>query len=82
MFYDNDTKVNGFCGDLWEIFADYLNFTYVKRYGECFLFLHALNNKIFYVIAHICLEFYTVHLFTMQWSLLIVKSKYFSDSSR
>lgn len=29
MFYDNDTKVNGICGDLWYLLADYLNFTYV-----------------------------------------------------
>ncbi|XP_072759176.1 uncharacterized protein [Anoplolepis gracilipes] len=29
MFYDNDTKVNGICGDLWYILADYLNFTFI-----------------------------------------------------
>lgn len=29
MFYDNDTKINGICGDLWQLLEDYLNFTYV-----------------------------------------------------
>ncbi|GAB1860040.1 Glutamate receptor 1-like [Camponotus japonicus] len=29
MFYDNDTKVNGICGDLWYLLADYLNFTFI-----------------------------------------------------
>lgn len=29
MFYDNDTKVNGIFGELWQLLEDYLNFTYV-----------------------------------------------------
>ncbi|XP_029174511.1 uncharacterized protein LOC114943097 [Nylanderia fulva] len=29
MFYDNDTKVNGICGDLWYLLEDYLNFTFI-----------------------------------------------------
>ncbi|KAL6446371.1 hypothetical protein ACFW04_001153 [Cataglyphis niger] len=29
MFYDNDTKVTGICGDLWYLLADYLNFTFI-----------------------------------------------------
>ena len=41
MFYDNDTKVRGICGELWHLLADYLNFTYV-----------IINNTIFYVILH------------------------------
>jgi len=80
MFYDNNTKVNGICGDLWEVLADYLNFTYVKRYGECFFSLHALNDKIFYTYMFGILHCALVH--NKQWDLLIVKSKYFSDSSR
>nr|XP_012224427.1 PREDICTED: uncharacterized protein LOC105673398 [Linepithema humile] len=29
MFYDNNTKVGGICGELWYLLADYLNFTFV-----------------------------------------------------
>ena len=29
MFEENDTKVSGTCGEVWNILADYLNFTYV-----------------------------------------------------
>lgn len=31
MFYDNDTRVTGICGELWYLLADYLNFTYVIK---------------------------------------------------
>ncbi|XP_071557009.1 glutamate receptor ionotropic, kainate glr-3-like [Temnothorax nylanderi] len=40
MFYDNDTKVNGVCGDLWHVLAEYLNFTFIpirvtdRNFGE------------------------------------------------
>jgi len=27
MFYNNNTKVRGICGELWYLLADYLNFT-------------------------------------------------------
>ncbi|XP_011706807.1 PREDICTED: uncharacterized protein LOC105461984 [Wasmannia auropunctata] len=29
MFYDNDTKVTGYAGDMWNLLADYLNFTLI-----------------------------------------------------
>ncbi|OAD53154.1 Tyrosine-protein kinase transmembrane receptor Ror, partial [Eufriesea mexicana] len=29
MFYENDTKVTGICGDIWNLLAYHLNFTYV-----------------------------------------------------
>lgn len=44
MFYDNDTKVTGIHGELWNLLADYLNFTY----GEYFL----LHIELFFVIAY------------------------------
>ncbi|XP_025263452.1 uncharacterized protein LOC112637613 [Camponotus floridanus] len=40
MFYDNDTKVNGICGEIWYLLADYLNFTFIpmkttnRNFGE------------------------------------------------
>lgn len=41
MFYDNDTKVRGVCGEMWYLLADYLNFTYVT------------NNTISYIVSFI-----------------------------
>lgn len=29
MFRDNDTRVAGVCGDIWNLLAEQLNFTYV-----------------------------------------------------
>ncbi|XP_039314706.1 uncharacterized protein LOC120359773 [Solenopsis invicta] len=40
MFYDNDTKIDGFYGEMWSLLADYLNFTLVpikknfRNFGE------------------------------------------------
>ncbi|EFN71204.1 hypothetical protein EAG_13507 [Camponotus floridanus] len=44
MFYDNDTKVDGICGNLWYLLADYLNFTFIPMKTTNRDFGEKLNN--------------------------------------
>ncbi|XP_025073478.1 glutamate receptor 1-like [Pogonomyrmex barbatus] len=44
MFYDNDTKVMGACGELWPVLAEYLNFTFIPVKIEEQIFGTMLKN--------------------------------------
>ncbi|XP_039315003.1 uncharacterized protein LOC120359819 [Solenopsis invicta] len=44
MYTDNDTKINGFYGELWSLLADYLNFTLVPIKKNFRIFGQRLEN--------------------------------------
>ncbi|XP_068985008.1 glutamate receptor ionotropic, kainate glr-3-like [Bombus flavifrons] len=46
MFYENDTKVTGICGDIWNLLACHLNFTLIPvKYGEHHFGEHLENGS-------------------------------------